>query len=182
MEVSQEKSTFHDPLLDEFEPVVKSAEDEKSDEPSELPVISSNNEMPVTASKLIRRKSIGLGSVMAEIKEPETPNSVTKSATTEGETLKALKCSIVFSGSSLASDFDVEDFLDGELNEKAKDNPEEVDAIIQNYTKSLVYCGTDDSKEAVFAVFARHLPQDVKTNYNYDPAMTALLKVGTLEV
>ena len=91
MEVSQEKSTFHDPLLDEFEPVVKSAEDEKSDEPSELPVISGNNEMPGTAPKLIRRKSIGLGSVMAEIKEPETPNSVTKSATTEGETLNGMK-------------------------------------------------------------------------------------------
>ena len=82
-------------------------------------------------------------------------------------------------GSSLASDFDVEDYLDGESTEKTEGQTEDVDTIIQNYTKSLVYCGTDDSKEAVFAVFARYLPQDVKTNYNYDPAMTALLKVST---
>ena len=40
-----------------------------------------------------------------------------------------------------------------------------------------MYCGVDDAKDAAFAILARYLPQDVKTNYNYDKQMTALLKV-----
>ena len=80
------------------------------------------------------------------------------------------------SGSSLASDFDVDEYL----GDSPTDSPAveiKIDPIIQNYTKSLVYCGVDDAKDAAFAVFARYLPQDVKTNYNYDKQMTALLKV-----
>lgn len=96
---------------------------------------------------------------MADIQEPKTPQSFATSG-----------------GSSIVeSDFDVDEYL--------TDSPPDptttiqVETIIQNYTKSLVACGVDDAKDAVFAIFARHLPQDVKTNYNYEKQMTALLKV-----
>ena len=68
----QEQSTFHDPLLDEFEQDDKTSEKEPEEENEPVAELE-----PTQSSqpKLIRRKSIGLGSVMADIKEPQTPKS-----------------------------------------------------------------------------------------------------------
>ena len=76
----QEQSTFHDPLLDEFEQNDKTSEKEPEEENEPVAELE-----PTQSSqpKLIRRKSIGLGSVMADIKEPQTP----KSFETEGKNL-----------------------------------------------------------------------------------------------
>ena len=88
----------------------------------------------------------------------------------------------MLSDSSSGSDFDVDDFSEDEVDGDEADGKDEakVDVVIQNYTKSIVYCGVDSSRDAVFAIIARDLPQDVKTNYNYEPAMTGLLKVMVL--
>ena len=82
------------------------------------------------------------------------------------------------------SDFDVDELLgddsdDEESKLKSNSFPTQPKTnsdshLINNYKKSIQYVGTDTFGDAVFVIYARDLPLDVKTNYQYFKVMDQL--------
>ena len=82
------------------------------------------------------------------------------------------------------SDFDVDELLGEDSDEdgaKPKSNSVKTQPqnnsdshLINNYKKSIQYVGTDTFGDAVFVIYARDLPLDVKTNYQYFKVMDQL--------
>ena len=82
------------------------------------------------------------------------------------------------------SDFDVDELLGEDSDEdeaKIKSNSVKTQPqnnsnshLINNYKKSIQYVGTDTFGDAIFVIYARDLPLDVKTNYQYFKVMDQL--------
>ena len=82
------------------------------------------------------------------------------------------------------SDFDVDELLGEDSDEdeaKTKSNSVKIQPqnnsdshLINNYKKSIQYVGTDTFGDAIFVIYARDLPLDVKTNYQYFKVMDQL--------
>ena len=82
------------------------------------------------------------------------------------------------------SDFDIDELLGEDSDEdeaKTKSNSVKIQPqnksdshLINNYKKSIQYVGTDTFGDAIFVIYARDLPLDVKTNYQYFKVMDQL--------